>query len=292
MGESVNLRPMGCAAGRSSGPMPAPHAHNDVELNFLVRGSGCYEMSGQRIDVEAPAMLVMWSIFRHCLVEASGDHEQYWAHVPLGELLSWNLPRPFLQLLLRGRLVVEAPSEQPAADAERFDRWHRDFREMRPETREATHELFLLEAHARLRRLARKEAAVVEEYRPDVSERAIAIIGIIADESHDPAMSVNAIAERVGLHPKYAMRLFRRAFGMTIHEYLTLSRIRTAQQLLTTTDRKVIDVALASGFATPGRFYEQFHRLVGQTPSRYRREGERHARGVVPPRAAATEKSR
>lgn len=48
-------------------------------------------------------------------------------------------------------------------------------------------------------------------------------------------------------------------------------RVSHAQRLLTTTDMKVVDIALDSGFPSPARFYAAFKRNAGQSPAKYRR---------------------
>jgi transcriptional regulator GlxA family with amidase domain len=66
------------------------------------------------------------------------------------------------------------------------------------------------------------------------------------------------------------MRLFRQVSGMTILEYLAQQRVGHAQRLLATTDLKIIDVAMESGFGSVCRFYKIFRKHCGATPRRYR----------------------
>ena len=61
---------------------------------------------------------------------------------------------------------------------------------------------------------------------------------------------------------------------MTIRDYLLQYRITHAQRLLLTTDDKVIDVALASGFSSQSSFYAAFVRQVKTTPQAFRRRVE------------------
>jgi transcriptional regulator GlxA family with amidase domain len=57
---------------------------------------------------------------------------------------------------------------------------------------------------------------------------------------------------------------------MTLWECLTLHRVWHAQRLLAASDMKVRQVAAASGFNSPSRFYIAFERIVGQLPRDYR----------------------
>jgi AraC family transcriptional regulator len=64
---------------------------------------------------------------------------------------------------------------------------------------------------------------------------------------------------------------FRLATGQTPHEWLTALRITQARRLLATSDVPVTSIALAVGYQTPSAFASSFRRLVGMTPSEFRR---------------------
>jgi AraC-like DNA-binding protein len=79
------------------------------------------------------------------------------------------------------------------------------------------------------------------------------------------------VAQAVGLHPNYAMSLFRRECGVTIWQYLLRLRLSHAQVLLLTSDKSVLSIALESGFGSLPRFYAAFSRESGMSPGEYRR---------------------
>ena len=54
-------------------------------------------------------------------------------------------------------------------------------------------------------------------------------------------------------------------------EYVQVLRVEEAKLLLETTDRAVDDVALDVGYLEPSSFRRLFRRMVGLTPSEYRR---------------------
>jgi AraC-like DNA-binding protein len=89
-------------------------------------------------------------------------------------------------------------------------------------------------------------------------------------------LTVAEIGKEVGLHPNYAMGLFKKAFGTTLIDYLTHHRISHAQRLLATTQEKIVEVAMKSGFNSISRFNEAFRRACGCTPGQYRAQ---HAAG-------------
>ena len=84
---------------------------------------------------------------------------------------------------------------------------------------------------------------------------------------------MQAIASHAGLHPKYLMRVFKKLCGVSVWEYLTRLRVSHAQRLLITSDMKVLDVAMESGFSSVAPFYAAFAAHTrGIRPLRYRRQ--------------------
>ena len=87
-------------------------------------------------------------------------------------------------------------------------------------------------------------------------------------------LTAENISREVGLHPNYAMSLFKKSFGTTLIAYLTRHRVSHAQRLLATTEDKIVDVALSSGFMSISRFNEAFRRACGCSPREYRMRHE------------------
>ena len=84
-------------------------------------------------------------------------------------------------------------------------------------------------------------------------------------------LTADQIARTVGLHPNYAMNVFRKAFGMTMTQFVVQHRLYNAQRLLVTTEDPILDLALESGFRSVSRFNEVFKQALHCTPRDYRK---------------------
>lgn len=87
-------------------------------------------------------------------------------------------------------------------------------------------------------------------------------------------ITIARLAHLAGMQPYQFVRSFKRTMGMTPHRYIVESRIEIAKRRLRTSALSITSVALEVGFATPNHFASVFRKLVGTSPSLYRRSFE------------------
>src|SRR5262249_28129213 len=76
----------------------------------------------------------------------------------------------------------------------------------------------------------------------------------LIDARYADALDVPALARAARLSPAHFSREFRRAFGVTPHQYLLTRRLERAAELLRLTDRSVADVCFTVGLKSVGSF--------------------------------------
>lgn len=84
-------------------------------------------------------------------------------------------------------------------------------------------------------------------------------------------LSVVDLSGLLGYTPDHFSRLFRRAFGITPHRYITGRRVEKAKSMLRDSQQSLANVALACGFSSQAHLNVIFKRLAGTTPGDYRR---------------------
>ncbi len=99
------------------------------------------------------------------------------------------------------------------------------------------------------------------------------MVKFMTENFRDP-LSVARIAAAARLNPEYAMRLFRKCWGMTLWEFLLRQRISEAQRLLVLGDDKVADIALATGFGSLGPVLRRVQEAVSLHAERLSPEAE------------------
>ena len=93
-------------------------------------------------------------------------------------------------------------------------------------------------------------------------------------------LSVEHLASIVYLTPDYLSRLFKKSMGKSISQYIRQFRMERARDLLTGTNRKVIDIGEAVGYPNYSYFCQSFREYFGSSPEKYRQE-ERKPSGPV-----------
>jgi AraC family transcriptional regulator len=87
-------------------------------------------------------------------------------------------------------------------------------------------------------------------------------------------ITISELAAVAGLSKFHFVRAFKDAVGLSPYQYVLSERVHRARGLLSKCDLSVADVALAVGFHDAAQLNRVFRKLVGVTPTAFRREIE------------------
>jgi AraC-like DNA-binding protein len=257
-------------------PMRRPDRHNEIELNYLETGWVTYLLGGRKIRIEAGQLSAFWAAIPHQIIECGDEPEYFVATLPLAWFLQSKMPDHLRQALLNGRVVSERKIKRTRSDAQLFADWASDLQKPNADIMKAV----LLEMEARLLRLAlaadqsphaRKPPRTSRTVMGDGGLNRVEQMACFIARNYTGRLTVDSIGKEVGLHPNYAMSLFQKAFGTTLIDHLTQHRVSHAQRMLVTSDQKILQIALDSGFGSISRFNDAFQRACGCSPREYRK---------------------
>ncbi|HEY3249923.1 MAG TPA: AraC family transcriptional regulator [Ignavibacteria bacterium] len=95
------------------------------------------------------------------------------------------------------------------------------------------------------------------------------------DDCYNEPIDLNAIAREAFFSPYHFLRLFKKVYNRTPHQYLTERRIDKAKELLKKNETSVTEVCFDVGFESLGSFSSLFTRNVGISPVEFKRQYER-----------------
>ena len=256
-------------------PMQRADRHNEIELNLLKRGSLTYLLGGNTVEIPAGRLAVFWAAIPHQIISSRDKTEYYVATIPLAWFMQCQFPPHFVDAVLHASVVMDPEPRPRDGDREMFERWVHDFENPSAQKRR----IAFLEIEARLLRFA---LALPQDFAGAKGPKSGSLMietgglkrveqmALFIAQHYTEKISAEQISQAAELHPNYAMTLFKKALGITMIDCLTQHRVSHAQRLLATTNEKIIEVAMSSGFTSLSRFHDAFRRWCGCSPKEYR----------------------
>ncbi len=107
-------------------------------------------------------------------------------------------------------------------------------------------------------------------YKPLEDER-IKKMMTCASDNYDKKLTAARLAQEIHVSERECYRLFRSILGITPGEFILSLRLQKAQELLRSTDKSILEIALEAGFGTSSYFCKVFHAYHHITPNQYRK---------------------
>lgn len=91
------------------------------------------------------------------------------------------------------------------------------------------------------------------------------------DDNLTEPISLNDIAQYIGVSTCHFARMFKQAVGSSPHEFIILARINKAKYLLRTTTDPVCNIAFQVGYSSETSFISSFSSRTGTSPLKFRK---------------------
>ncbi|MCV3763591.1 AraC family transcriptional regulator [Companilactobacillus farciminis] len=116
-----------------------------------------------------------------------------------------------------------------------------------------------------------KNFTVDQELQPQIPQ---IISQVIEDfqQQYQSEIQLSQMAQKYNYSYAYFSKLFKRYLGISPKKYLTSLRVQKAAEMIETSDDKLSQVALKTGFPDEKSFYAAFKAKYHQTPLEYRKK--------------------
>jgi AraC family transcriptional regulator len=112
----------------------------------------------------------------------------------------------------------------------------------------------------------------VQIYRGGLGSARLRRIKELVHVKMEDDLSLDEMAQSVGLSTAHFARMFRKSTGETPHQFVLRQRIERAKAMLRAPDARVLDVAVACGFKTQQHFAQVFRDVCSISPTEYRKD--------------------
>jgi AraC family transcriptional regulator len=111
-----------------------------------------------------------------------------------------------------------------------------------------------------------------EIYRGGLGAARLRRIKELVHAKMEDDLSLDEMAQSVGLSTAHFARMFRKSTGETPHQFVLRQKVERAKVMLRAPDARIFEVAMACGFKTQQHFAQVFRDVCGLSPTEYRQD--------------------
>lgn len=250
--------------------MSAMHFHSHYEIYFLAAGKRRYFVGHSIYDVSPGNLVLIPKMQLHRTI-ALGDagydrHLIYFSDTPHQAFIDRLGNDTFEELMSRG--CLQFPSNIVYQIQRNFTQLAEEFSSPSPASKAMVSHLLYDILLTALRHGTEKST-----YQGESADRIQEVARYISE--HYPfELTLNHVAQLACMEETYFSKRFKALTGFGFQEYLTLTRLRAAEQLLLETQLSMGEIAERCGFSGSNYFGDVFRRYRGVAPSTYRKEAQ------------------
>ncbi len=251
-----------------------PHWHNEFELNYIRSGRAVFYYNGVQFIPEAGDIFIFQPNQTHSMTTLGNEKIYYDTLLftsdsfgPQGERGNQAIIGP----LVSGDSLIRQPINRSCAGYEVI---RQTVESMVSAAKLDTpsidlllkgdllHLFYYLHTFGHITYRQNEKAANEERIRP--------VLSYISQHFAED-LTVDMLAQLIPLSKSYFMYCFKRITGTSIVSYITQIRIKNACEMLLSTDKQVVRIAMECGFDNLSNFNRQFKKNVGCSPLKYRK---------------------
>lgn len=261
-----------------------PHWHNEFELNYIRSGRAVFYYNGVQFIPEAGDIFIFQPNQTHSMTTLGNEKIYYDTLLftsdsfgPQGERGNQAIIGP----LVSGDSLIRQPINRSCAGYEVI---RQTVESMVSAAKLDTpsidlllkgdllHLFYYLHNFGHITYRQNEKAANEERIRP--------VLSYISQHFAED-LTVDMLAQLIPLSKSYFMYCFKRITGTSVVSYITQIRIKNACEMLLSTGKQVVRIAMECGFDNLSNFNRQFKKNVGCSPLKYRKPSCRSQKNKV-----------
>ncbi len=242
--------------------MPSAHFHNFYELYFLISGKTKYFINGEIFMLSAGDIILVPSREFHQTDYPDPDNIER-VIFTFNDDFAGDLCSPYVSSLLEHKHF-----QIPKAHIHMFNSLIRKLEAeylYKPDNYENMEKLYMCQLLILLLRYGTPPHSVKLSESHQLAQDAAKFI----NANYNQNLTLGVMAKKYSMSADYFSKIFKKATGVGFSEYLNITRISAAQELLATTAMSATNVAMECGFNDSNYFIQVFKKIHGTTPKKY-----------------------
>lgn len=252
------------------------HYHSLIEISLILRGNGVYKVIDKLYPIAAGDVFFFRPNEAHCITDIEEEGMEllnlhiapYYLYTNFQSALNSN----YIKILASNfplnsnKINDTLPEEQIREIQNLFLHARRELENQKSDYNVIANNyistiLVLISRPYENQRVSKKEN---QNYKNLLS--AVKYI----DSHYKENFSLDTLARQVAYSRCYFSSVFKKCMGMSVWDYVCIKRIEEALTLIKTTDRNILDIALACGFNNTVNFYKIFKKYTNVSPGAFR----------------------
>lgn len=260
------------------------HSHDFIEIAFIQSGNGWHVLGNETRRCYPGSIFVIDIDEHHMYMADEGEtliiynlifHADFLRIFPIdvnnfNELIQHFLLRTFQYKDFSHSLSARFEPGEFSLISDLFERMLVEYERHEPGYEELirawTTELIVY----LFRKLCAQEELTQKE--PSIKTEVLSDVFAYIQKNYTQNISLNKLATLAFVSPKYFSRLFKTHTGYTVSEYTQKLRVKHACDLLTSSNLSIAEIAMQSGYNDVKYFNSVFQRIIGISPTEYRRK--------------------
>lgn len=236
------------------------HTHYFAELFYVTRGKGMFQVEEQRIPIQKGNLILVNPNIAHT---ESSEQKEPLEYIVLGvEHLKF--------LIYDSREYLLFYSSELKENLDFYFQTILQEAEEKNKEYESVCEHLLAALILQLTRHTKTPVEVVASEKN--SSRECSRVKRYIDASFAETLTLEHLAEIACLNKYYLAHQFTKMYGIAPMSYLQQKRIFASQELLSSTDLTLGEIARQCGFSSQSYFTQCFRKMCGMSPNNYRKQ--------------------
>lgn len=250
------------------------HWHSEFEINYIIEGKGRFICGDKKFTSEQGDIIIIPPDMLHSIYPYDDFKQRYDTLVFSAGMLGLNendrCSVEYIRPLISGEYSAFV----------RISKSHRYYNELKTTTENifscargnsAGLDMLLKSELLRLFWLLTENGDIYPSQKKSSQSETVRPVLEYINENFRDDITVEQLADVVHLSPSYFMSIFRKAAGVSAMEYVIHTRIKAACMELRNGRQNTAEIAYDCGFKNLSNFNRHFLRIVGCTPSDYRK---------------------